>query len=763
MLKQTESPSYRQIRSSFRGLFQNVVVPIVWIGLYATGGFAPQASGQTGGAPPVQAPIDVGQTVNGFQDDFTSTVRNPDWVAVPPEKDDYVPTNGVLKVTVVGDNPGLDTHLLYAAPGYSEEAQEVLARIRVIAFGQGDPHRCGVAVGVNPDSSQGIDLHFRDHTQNGIVGRQFKLLDDRRAWAPTGLKFDWQTNTWYWLRLRQTSSSSAEGTNIFAKAWLGDGSVAEPANWHLAWSRDGRSGLAGIVGSSIGGLSEYEVDYILIKAEGLPSIKVSPGAFAGAVVNITQQPADAVAGAGQTATFTVGAVGSSAPTYQWQKANPGTTNFAVIQGATGTNYTTAILTAADNGAKYRSVVSVPGKSVTSSEATLTVDVIQPTLVSARTLGSANKVSVVFSEPVNITGIASSNFTINNSITITGVAPGANPRTVELSTAAITLGRSYLLTVSGVRDQFGNSIVANSQIAIDLAVELPAEFGQTVKGFQDDFTSAVRDPNWVPVPPEKDAYVPVNGVLKVTVVGDTPGLDTHLLYEAPGYSDAAQEVLARIRITAFGQGDAPRGGISVGVDAGTSQGINLLFRDQTQDGVVGRQLKMLDDRRAWGPPGLKIEWQTNTWYWLRLRQTGSSSVDGTNLFAKAWLGDGSTPEPADWQLAWARDDRVGYAGIVGSSIGGLSEYEVDYILIKADGLPSVQVRPSAFSLVPTGGTATGPKLSTSRSGNDIVLTWTGAGTLESADKITGPWTAVTGAASPRTVAIAGSAKFFRIRQ
>ena len=241
-------------------------------------------------------PEDVGQTVNGFQDDFAGAARNPDWVPVPPELDLYEQTGGLLRVTVVGE--ALDTHLLYEAAGYNDTVQEVLARIRVTAFGTGDAPRCGIAVAVNPDNSQGINLHFRDHDQDGVLGRQFKLLDDRRAWGPRGLDTDWEDNTWYWLRLRQIGPGTGTTNNTSAKVWLADGRDQEPGGWQMDWRRSGRVGFAGIVGSSIGGLSEFEVDYILIKADGLPSIKVSLSAFPDPrFLSIRQHPANAMADA----------------------------------------------------------------------------------------------------------------------------------------------------------------------------------------------------------------------------------------------------------------------------------------------------------------------------------------------------------------------------------------------------------------------------------------------------------------------------------
>jgi hypothetical protein len=51
---------------------------------------------------------------------------------------------------------------------------------------------------------------------------------------------------------------------------------------------------------------------------------------------------------------------------------------------------------------------------------------------------------------------------------------------------------------------------------------------------------------------------------------------------------------------------------------------------------------------------------------------------------------------------------------------------------------------------------------SRSGNNIVIDWTGT-VLESAPTLTGPWAPVTGAAHPHTVAAPSGNQFFRVRQ
>lgn len=81
--------------------------------------------------------------------------------------------------------------------------------------------------------------------------------------------------------------------------------------------------------------------------------------------SIGNQPRDAVVSDGMSATFNVGADGTSL-TYQWQRDGK------AIAGATGASYTTPALSMADNGARYQVVVAGPNASLTSNAVTLTV-------------------------------------------------------------------------------------------------------------------------------------------------------------------------------------------------------------------------------------------------------------------------------------------------------------------------------------------------------------------------------------------------------
>jgi hypothetical protein len=82
--------------------------------------------------------------------------------------------------------------------------------------------------------------------------------------------------------------------------------------------------------------------------------------------SITLHPVSQTVNIGQTATFTVGAVGTAPLAYQWQKNNLN------IAGATATSYTTPATVIGDNGATFRCVVTNNLGNATSNSATLTV-------------------------------------------------------------------------------------------------------------------------------------------------------------------------------------------------------------------------------------------------------------------------------------------------------------------------------------------------------------------------------------------------------
>jgi hypothetical protein len=433
-------------------------------------------------------PVDVGITVNGYQDDFGGTALGPNWTVRGASV--FSVSGGLLHVTSAAGDPN---HLLYELAGYDAAVQEVLARIRVTGFGTGDAARAGVGVGIDAGTSQGINYFFRE-----VSGRHTSFLDDARAWGPDQ-GFVWQNNVWYWMRLRQEPNAASQGgvNDVFAKIWPADGSTVEPANWQLSWdytpTRTTRTGYAGIAAGSLAGVSEFEVDYILIKAAGLPATLVAPNAFVQTPVAITNQPQSLTVRELFPASFSVGVSGNPQPTLQWYK------NGALIPGATDTAYTVAMTPWSDHGALLQvvaaNVVSNVTLSVTSSPATLTVlaDTTPPVLLRAQSLG-LDKVRARFSEwlaPAAATNPGNYSLTgPEGSLLIARAAPDATGTNVELAVSRMTENAAYTLTVNGLTDQSAaaNRIATNSQAAFVARVFTPEDIGNPVPAGDSTITS-----------------------------------------------------------------------------------------------------------------------------------------------------------------------------------------------------------------------------------------------------------------------------------
>jgi hypothetical protein len=107
---------------------------------------------------------------------------------------------------------------------------------------------------------------------------------------------------------------------------------------------------------------------------------------AGAPV-ITSHPANRTVYEGQTASFTVVATGTSPLSYQWQERPPAGT-WGDIPGEMSDSYTTPLVSLADNGTRFRCIVTNNEGTATTGPATLTV--LAPTL------------PAVITEPINQT-------------------------------------------------------------------------------------------------------------------------------------------------------------------------------------------------------------------------------------------------------------------------------------------------------------------------------------------------------------------------
>ena len=148
------------------------------------------------------------------------------------------------------------------------------------------------------------------------------------------------------------------------------------------------------VTNAAGNASGTGADFsVVVAANGTPTVTLVSGGT-GYADNETITIADSSLGGGggaavvvtvtaaatAAATFTLSGASSTGSgaslTYQWQRAEPGSSNFKDLSGKTSVNTgsLTGLTAAADNGAKYRCVVnnSIGGVTKISTEGTLTV-------------------------------------------------------------------------------------------------------------------------------------------------------------------------------------------------------------------------------------------------------------------------------------------------------------------------------------------------------------------------------------------------------
>ena len=151
---------------------------------------------------------------------------------------------------------------------------------------------------------------------------------------------------------------------------------------------------------------------------------------------ITAQPAGATVYAGQTASFSVTAIGSPEPSFQWKRDGQN------IDGATSPGYSTPATTLADNNSTYSVVVSNSKGSVSSDQALLTVN--PPLVVSL----SPNPAQVLPSGQLMFTAsvTGTSNTAVSWSLSGIGNLSGSTA-TSTIYTAAGTTGTAILTATS----------------------------------------------------------------------------------------------------------------------------------------------------------------------------------------------------------------------------------------------------------------------------------------------------------------------------
>jgi regulation of enolase protein 1 (concanavalin A-like superfamily) len=254
----------------------------------------------------------------------------------------------------------------------------------------------------------------------------------------------------------------------------------------VGWKRPSSSAIEVIPGSAISGA------------------RVNPAA---ASIQIGKQPVDVTVVENRVASFSLTVTNATSefstnatPTYQWQR-----NGVNVASNGNSATYSIARAQIADSGT-FQCVIHVPGLSVTSAPAVLTVtaDTAAPVVASAGTLATApTTVGVLFDELVESTSATTiANYTVSEA-TVTNVIFLPNGKSVALSLdKAVVSGAT--VKVTGVKDLVGNvsanttgTIVFNELTATDVGTRNatnsaifsnPIYVGSTVALGEGEFTT-----------------------------------------------------------------------------------------------------------------------------------------------------------------------------------------------------------------------------------------------------------------------------------
>lgn len=156
-----------------------------------------------------------------------------------------------------------------------------------------------------------------------------------------------------------TFTATATGNSTISYQWRKNGTAISGATSSSLTLNNLQSSDAGnysVLASNADGSTASAIAQLTVAASIPPSI--------------TSQPTSQVGGKGGSASFSVSATGTPAPTYQWKK------NGADISGATSSTLSWSSLATADGG-NYSVVVTNSGGSVTSNVVSLTVYDQQP--------------------------------------------------------------------------------------------------------------------------------------------------------------------------------------------------------------------------------------------------------------------------------------------------------------------------------------------------------------------------------------------------
>jgi len=279
---------------------------------------------------------------------------------------------------------------------------------------------------------------------------------------------------------------------------------------------------------------------------------------------ITTQPSNQTVAQGQPATFTVAASGTAPLSFQWQR------NQVNITGATAASYTLPAAAFADNGARFRCVVTNAIGSATSNEATLTVNsppaitgqpsdqTVTPGQTATFGIVASGSVPLAYQwqrNQVNISGATASSYTTAATVLSDS---GAKFRCVVTNTFGSATSNEVTLTVQSLPPVLATEDGSDSAVALNSVnmfrdpfpltdpFNLSTDTGTRVMLFATNLSLAPGENASAVTARAQDAQMNIYPVT-VEYVGAVPGFPsiTEIVMVLPGNLPAGQSVLLSV--------------------------------------------------------------------------------------------------------------------------------------------------------------------------------------------------------------------------
>jgi hypothetical protein len=220
--------------------------------------------------------------------------------------------------------------------------------------------------------------------------------------------------------------------------------------------------------------ADVAANYNCVVSNPCASVTTSNAALAvNTAPSITAQPQNSTVCNGTSATFSVTASGTPAPTFQWRKGTTNLTNGGNISGATTATLTISSVSAADVAANYNCVVSNACSSVTSGNATLSVNTAPSITAQPQNSTVCAGTSATFS--VTATGTPSPTFQWRKgttNLTNGGNISGATTATLTISgVSAADVAANYNCVVSNACSSVTSG---NATLVVNTAPSISAQ-------------------------------------------------------------------------------------------------------------------------------------------------------------------------------------------------------------------------------------------------------------------------------------------------